>query len=150
MITLGERLKLERKRLKFSQTKFGGLGGVKKGAQIAYESGNRNPDSSYFVNLVKIGVDVQFVLTGVKSLNLDMVVKESSPDCEYTEGEFEDKLKRIAQIRGWFSEIEEERGIDFAESKKGIALMELAFKTNMDKRNVQLAYKLFFDADDNN
>ncbi|KAF7600161.1 MAG: transcriptional regulator [Candidatus Dactylopiibacterium carminicum] len=72
MSTTGERLKFERERLKLSQTAFGEACGVSKRSQINYESGERQPDAAYFDALVKadIGVDVLFVISGIRSGNV--------------------------------------------------------------------------------
>lgn len=61
---LGERLKEERKRLDLSQTRFAELCGVKRTAQTTYESGERTPDADYLEGAGRIGVDVEYVLTG--------------------------------------------------------------------------------------
>lgn len=147
MNNIGERIRIERDRLKFNQTEFGNLGGVLVSTQSKYEGNKRKPDSDYLVNVAKIGVDIQFVLTGVRSLNLDMVA-DPAADYNYPTGEFEDRLKRLAQIRDWFLEIEKENGIEFACSNLGTRLMDLAFRTNLDKRGIQVAYKLLFSTDD--
>nr|WP_157641624.1 helix-turn-helix transcriptional regulator [Burkholderia ubonensis] len=62
--TIGERLRLERKRLGHSQTQFAELAGVHKNAQGNYEGDLRRPDADYLVQIASIGVDVLFVLTG--------------------------------------------------------------------------------------
>lgn len=62
-----ERLKEERKRLALTQTEFGRLGGVGKTTQINYESGERSPDAQYLEAIARTGVDVQYILTGVRS-----------------------------------------------------------------------------------
>jgi phage repressor protein C with HTH and peptisase S24 domain len=64
---LGERLRLERARLGLSQEAFGEAGGVKKFAQSNYERGKRSPDTSYLEKVSKLGVDIQFVVTGIRS-----------------------------------------------------------------------------------
>ena len=54
-----------------SQTQFGEIGGVTKKTQMLYESGERLPDAAYLRAVTQIGVDAQYVLTGVRSKNLD-------------------------------------------------------------------------------
>lgn len=66
--SIGERLKEERERLNLSQMAFGDIGGVKKLAQLRYEKGERMPDASYLCAISKIGADVQFIITGVRSI----------------------------------------------------------------------------------
>ncbi|EOG5604249.1 MULTISPECIES: helix-turn-helix domain-containing protein [Providencia] len=66
-IDIGERIRSERERIGLSQMAFGEVGGVKKLAQLKYEQGERSPDVLYLAALSKIGVDVQFIVTGVRS-----------------------------------------------------------------------------------
>lgn len=61
------RLREERARLGLTQEDFGGLGGVKKLAQWTYEKGDRSPDAAYLGQLWFEGVDVQYVLTGLRA-----------------------------------------------------------------------------------
>lgn len=70
METIGERLKSERERLSLSQTAFGEAGGVKKQAQINYESNLRSPDANYLAAIASIGADVYFVITGAQLENI--------------------------------------------------------------------------------
>ncbi len=66
-MSIGERLREERERLKMSQPVFGEIGGVQKRAQINYESDGRTPDAQYLQAISRIGVDVLYVLTGERS-----------------------------------------------------------------------------------
>lgn len=63
-MTIGERLKEERSRLKLSQTDLGAIGGVGKTTQINYEKGAGSPDGKYLAAVAEKGVDVLYVLTG--------------------------------------------------------------------------------------
>lgn len=47
-----------------TQPDFGRIGGVQKGAQIAYESDKRSPDAAYLVALAAVGLDAVYVLFG--------------------------------------------------------------------------------------
>lgn len=67
MSTFCDRLVEERKRLGLNQVKFAALGGVTKHTQINYESGLRNPDSLYLSAIAGHGVDVGYLLTGVRA-----------------------------------------------------------------------------------
>lgn len=69
-MSVAERLREERERLGLSQSVLGDIGGVKKRAQINYESGERSPDAVYLRGVAQVGVDVQYVLLGVRSANL--------------------------------------------------------------------------------
>lgn len=66
MNTFGDRLKSERERLGMTQPVFAKFGGVLKGAQINYEKGERMPDVSYLVAVAAVGVDVSYLLTGLR------------------------------------------------------------------------------------
>ena len=61
------RLREERQRLKLNQDEFAEIGGVKRRAQITYESGERCPDGHYFSAIAAVGADVQYILTGMRS-----------------------------------------------------------------------------------
>ncbi len=67
MDTIAERLREERLRLKLNQEDMATVGGVKRRAQINYESGIRCPDGHYFSAIAAAGADVQYILTGVRS-----------------------------------------------------------------------------------
>lgn len=62
-----DRLRDERERLGLTQEAFGAVGGVKKQAQLKYEKGERSPDGVYLESIAKIGVDVQYIVTGRRS-----------------------------------------------------------------------------------
>ncbi|MCG5047312.1 XRE family transcriptional regulator [Pectobacterium brasiliense] len=64
---IGERLREERERLGLSQPAMGEIGGVKKLTQLNYEKGERFPDASYLAAMAKFGLDVQYVVTGVRA-----------------------------------------------------------------------------------
>lgn len=65
-----DRLREERERLAFSQEAFGAIGGVKRVAQGKYEKGERSPDLDYLAAIGKVGADVQYIVTGVRSTAL--------------------------------------------------------------------------------
>jgi len=73
-MSIGDRLREERERLNLSQSVLGQIGGVQKRAQINYEAGERSPDAAYLRGVAHIGVDVQYVLLGVRSANLEAVM----------------------------------------------------------------------------
>ena len=64
---IGERLKEERGRIGLNQTEFAAMAGVQKNAQSNYEKGDRNPDASYLEAIASAGVDVTYVITGVRT-----------------------------------------------------------------------------------
>ena len=67
-LTIGERLKDERARLRLTQPQMAEIGGVGKNTQINYEKGERNPDSEYLARVAGAGVDVLYVVTGVRGV----------------------------------------------------------------------------------
>lgn len=69
MTTVGFRLKQERQRLSMSQDDFSAVCGMKRRAQMSYEHDERSPDAEYLRALAEIGVDIQFVITGIASMS---------------------------------------------------------------------------------
>jgi transcriptional regulator with XRE-family HTH domain len=65
--TLGARLRGERKRLGLRQDEFAQSGGVSRNAQLNYEKGSRSPDANYLAGVARVGVDVQYVITGKRA-----------------------------------------------------------------------------------
>jgi transcriptional regulator with XRE-family HTH domain len=65
-----DRLKEERVKLDLSQSEFGELCGVKKLAQFHYEKGDRFPDANYLMQALRIGVDVNYLLTGQHTISV--------------------------------------------------------------------------------
>jgi len=63
-MSLGIRLREERKRLGLTQDALGEIGGVRKQAQLLYEQDKFRPDSDYLAAVAASGVDVLYVITG--------------------------------------------------------------------------------------
>lgn len=74
MGSLGERLRVERERLGYTQSQMAECGGVRKGAQINYEKGERSPDGAYFAGIAAAGADVSYVITGARAVPVDAPV----------------------------------------------------------------------------
>jgi transcriptional regulator with XRE-family HTH domain len=68
-VTIEERLKEERGRLGLNQTDFAALAGRTKKTLIDYEKGATSPDAKFLAAIAAEGADVQYILTGVRSLN---------------------------------------------------------------------------------
>lgn len=84
MSGISDRLREERERLRFSQAAFGEIGGVKANAQGKYEKGERSPDASYLAALAERGVDVLYVVTGLRTpLLVDSLTAEESQLLEH-------------------------------------------------------------------
>lgn len=71
------KLKEERKRLSLSQTDLGKACGVTKQAQIRYEKGERQPDSDYLEKAHKAGVDVSYLITGIRTQPVELPSDEA-------------------------------------------------------------------------
>lgn len=67
MSSIGDRLREEREQLGFNQTAFGAVGGVQKQAQLRYEKGERFPGADYLAAVARVGADVQYIVTGIRS-----------------------------------------------------------------------------------
>lgn len=64
---VGGRLRQERERLCLSQSLFAGKVGVSRMTQVNYESGKRSPDALYLSAASESGVDVGYVVTGIRA-----------------------------------------------------------------------------------
>jgi len=65
--SLGDRLKEERRKTGLSQEEFARVGGVGRNSQFEYEKGKTPPNTDYLTRLAGSGVDVAYVVTGVRS-----------------------------------------------------------------------------------
>lgn len=76
---VGERLKIERKRLGLSQDAFAKEGGVKRTSLYQYERGDRMPTLDFLFSCSAIGLDVSFVIFGKHNLraNSEIQLQES-------------------------------------------------------------------------
>ncbi|WP_353572217.1 helix-turn-helix transcriptional regulator [Candidatus Albibeggiatoa sp. nov. BB20] len=64
MLTIGERLIKERKRLKMNQAQIAEIGKVTRPTQSSYENNQTKPDADYLALIAKAGVDINYVLIG--------------------------------------------------------------------------------------
>ncbi|HDR1813586.1 helix-turn-helix domain-containing protein [Pasteurella multocida] len=64
---IGARLKEEREKLKLNQEVMGSVGGVRKQAQLKYESGMSCPSADYLHEIAKVGVDLLYVILGERA-----------------------------------------------------------------------------------
>lgn len=67
MSSYSERIRTERKRLGKTQDEFAGIAGVTRNPYCAWEKGATAPDARQLAALAQAGVDVQYVITGVRS-----------------------------------------------------------------------------------
>ncbi|MGN0864189.1 MAG: helix-turn-helix domain-containing protein [Stenotrophomonas koreensis] len=70
-MTLGERLKEERKRLGYTQEELSGLCETNKRQQIKYEQDAQAPGAGYLALASGAGLDVAYVLAGVRTGELN-------------------------------------------------------------------------------
>ena len=61
-----------------TQKEFSAVAGVSDAAQVNYEKGERKPDTQYLSNIAKLGCDIQYIVTGVKSDNPDPIVYDNA------------------------------------------------------------------------
>ncbi|WP_308423918.1 helix-turn-helix domain-containing protein, partial [Pseudomonas asuensis] len=90
-MTIGSRLRAERKRLGMSQTDFAKVGGVGKNTQVIYEKDAGNPDTGYLSAIAAVGVDVIFVLTG-------RYIQEGTPALSHVEQEILCNIRDLEDI----------------------------------------------------
>jgi transcriptional regulator with XRE-family HTH domain len=64
---IGVRLKEERERLGLNQTDFGALASATKRTQVNWEQGGSSPSAEQLAALAGAGVDVQYVVTGIRA-----------------------------------------------------------------------------------
>lgn len=69
-MSIGNRLREERERLKLSQPSMAGAAGTTKRTQFAYETDKTPPKASYLAKVASLGVDVGYVITGVRAENV--------------------------------------------------------------------------------
>lgn len=70
-VTIGQRLREERERLGYTQPSFAELAGTTKKSQIDYEKDLTQPKASYLADIAAAGADIQYIVTGVKSVLLN-------------------------------------------------------------------------------
>lgn len=66
-MAIGQRLKEERKRLKFTQMQLANFAETTKNSVLNYEKDTVNPTSVFFEKISAHGFDIQYILTGIRS-----------------------------------------------------------------------------------
>lgn len=64
-MTLGARLRQERKRLRLTQAELARWGETCRKTQVRYETDTRSPAAPYLVSIAAAGIDVTYVLLGI-------------------------------------------------------------------------------------
>jgi len=75
-VTIGDRLREERTRLRLSQPSLAELAGTTKKTVFSWETGKTAPDADQLAVLMSAGVDVPYVLTGVRGENVATTPQE--------------------------------------------------------------------------
>lgn len=68
MATFNDRLLEERKRLDLTQAEFAEKAGIVRETQLKYEKGTRTPSVDYLTAIALMDVDVQYLLTGIRTM----------------------------------------------------------------------------------
>jgi transcriptional regulator with XRE-family HTH domain len=64
-LSLGQRLRAERKRIGATQAALADMGGIKRNALFKYEKGENSPTVEFLYRLSENGLDAAYVFTGV-------------------------------------------------------------------------------------
>lgn len=67
-MSFGNRLREERKRIGLSQIELAERLAMHRQTQRLYETGKNSPDTNYLQSVMALGMDVQYLLTGTRSL----------------------------------------------------------------------------------
>lgn len=78
--SLGQRFGEERQRLGKTQEELAVLCGVNRRTIGDVERGARPPGGDLALELTKLGFDIQYIFTGVRSVNLYLLAAEEKPD----------------------------------------------------------------------
>ncbi|MBF0127681.1 MAG: helix-turn-helix transcriptional regulator [Magnetococcales bacterium] len=92
------RIKEERSRLGLSQAAFGALGGVSRVAQESYEAGRRDVSTAYLAAIAAAGVDVMYILTGVRQGAAPKPAKGLEEYPEVGAAEIMDAIDQMAEL----------------------------------------------------
>jgi transcriptional regulator with XRE-family HTH domain len=120
MTNFNERLKEERKRLGLNQTDFAALANVGQIAQVNYENGKRNPDSKYLQAIANAGADVQYILTGTRSQQI-----QATPPTNYVNL----NKKKIEKVMEDLTAEQQAEVIKVAEEKQRMNWYEIELST---------------------
>lgn len=90
-MSVGLRIKEERERLRLNQTAFGEIGGMGKTTVQAWERGTAYPNAAFLEVAAQFGVDVAYVITGIRGEN----VANNSMELSYLR-----ICRRLAEVDG--------------------------------------------------
>lgn len=113
MDTWGDRLRIERERLELNQTKLAQLVEISRQSQVSYEKSEGNPSGRYWESVSKLGMDVQFIFTSKRSVNLDSY--ENGEIAQWREADIREMADTLEMIR-----LLTDRGISILTRKKKV------------------------------
>lgn len=93
----GERLREERIRLGLSQPELAAACGVSRNSQINYEAEKNSPAISYFQHAADRGMDIAYVISGVRALPQNFLKEERAVFMELSARE-EGVLSRFRRL----------------------------------------------------
>lgn len=129
------KLKEERKRLSLSQTDLGKACGVTKQAQIRYEKGERQPDSDYLQKAHKAGVDVSYLITGIRTQPVELPSDEALLLDSYRALDAEQKKMTLRFLLGGLEHLKNDENDD-DDANSGNADSNNKNSNNVDSNNV--------------
>jgi len=105
MLTVGQRLIKERKRLGISKVDMASVGGISRVSQASYEADKTSPNGEYLIRVSKVGVDVNYVLFGnSQSENINNysddfleVMELKLAECQKNLHQFESSIQMMQQ-----------------------------------------------------
>lgn len=124
-MNFGTRLTEERKRIGLNQKDFAEIGGVTKTSQVNYESGERSPNVDYLQAIASTGVDVQYILTGIRTSGIAVEMKDEIREHKPKKSSFDVKVAKMAELLEGLNEDQQREIFTIAEEKKRLNNLEL-------------------------
>jgi len=98
-MNLFERIKEERERLGHSQTEFAAVADASKHSQINWEKGETAPNATVLAAWAKIGVDVMYIVTGIRAdAHTHLAMKQRSLEMAAETEESYEGIKRRGAV----------------------------------------------------
>ncbi len=120
-MNFGARLAEERKRIGLNQKDFAEIGGVTKTSQVNYESGERSPNVDYLQAITSAGVDVQYIITGVRLVETgENEMSKAKPPC----AEISPRIAKMAELLDGLNEDQQREVFAAVAEKKRLNNLE--------------------------
>ena len=74
-MNIADRLKAERERLGLTQREIAIKTGITERSQVSYENGRTTPNGDYLAIVAKLGIDIQYVITGIRNVETNKTQK---------------------------------------------------------------------------